>query len=206
MNESSHLPYSKHSPHPLNPHGSLRYKIVILGSMGAGKTTLIRSVAGEHMVDTDVHNHDSGHIKPTTTVAMDYAEIPLPEGDRLSLYGAPGQDRFDFMWNHLIQGAHGLIILIDAHQAHPSVQLEQYINHLKQHEPIPTVIGLTHMDLVEKPDEIMQTVVQRFAHLFSILPIDAREPEHLMLLMDVLFQDMDPILASMEEPSFQEDE
>ena len=69
------------------------HKIVVLGAMGAGKSTLVRALAGDRVVDTDVANTDSASDKLSTTVAMDYADIDLPNGDRLRLYGTPGQAR-----------------------------------------------------------------------------------------------------------------
>ena len=60
------------------------HKIVVLGGMGSGKSTLVRAIAAGAVVDTDVPNSDrDGADKASTTVAMDYADIDLPNGDRL---------------------------------------------------------------------------------------------------------------------------
>ncbi len=75
------------------------HKVVVLGGMGSGKSTLVRSIAAGAVVDTDVANSDRlGADKASTTVALDYADIDLPNGERLRLYGTPGQQRFDFLW------------------------------------------------------------------------------------------------------------
>ena len=76
----------------------IEHKVVILGAMGAGKSTLVRAVAGGTVIDTDVLNTDASSSKLATTVAMDYADVNLPNGDRLRLYGTPGQERFSFIW------------------------------------------------------------------------------------------------------------
>lgn len=74
------------------------HKVVVLGGMGSGKSTLVRSIAAGAVVDTDVANSDRlGADKASTTVALDYADIDLPNGERLRLYGTPGQQRFDFL-------------------------------------------------------------------------------------------------------------
>src|SRR3977135_4545485 len=51
--------------------------------------------------------------KTTTTVAMDFGRLPLAEGLVLYLFGTPGQRRFWFMWDDLVRGAIGAIILVD---------------------------------------------------------------------------------------------
>ena len=81
------------------------HKVVVLGGMGSGKSTLVRSIAAGAVIDTDVANSDRlGADKASTTVALDYADIDLPNGERLRLYGTPGQQRFDFLWPILLQG------------------------------------------------------------------------------------------------------
>ena len=64
------------------------HKVVVLGGMGSGKSTLVRSIAAGAVIDTDVANSDRvGADKASTTVALDYADIDLPNGERLRLYG-----------------------------------------------------------------------------------------------------------------------
>ena len=73
------------------------YKLVFAGSMGAGKTTAIGAISEIPPVRTDVANSDlATFAKATTTAAMDYGEVTLDGGDKLRLYGTPGQARFDF--------------------------------------------------------------------------------------------------------------
>ena len=94
------------------------HKVVVLGGMGSGKSTLVRSIAAGAVIDTDVANSDRlGADKASTTVALDYADIDLPNGERLRLYGTPGQQRFDFLWPILLQGARGAVLLLDARRA-----------------------------------------------------------------------------------------
>ena len=81
-------------------------KIVMAGPVGAGKTTFIRSLSEIPVVDTDeIATEDIG--KETTTVAMDFGMLTLDEIP-IFLFGTPGQDRFDFMWEVLCEGALGL--------------------------------------------------------------------------------------------------
>ena len=82
--------------------------------MGAGKTTAIRAISDIPPVNTEAANLDKArHGKAETTVGLDYGETLLEGGEKLRLYGLPGQERFDFMWRILCRGALGVVLLAD---------------------------------------------------------------------------------------------
>ena len=87
------------------------YKILVIGSFSAGKTTFIRTLC-EKYIDTDVELREPIGEKTKTTVALDFGVIELGE-KRVRLYGAPGQKYFFFMWEVLSKGLDGYILLID---------------------------------------------------------------------------------------------
>ncbi|WP_377271954.1 ATP/GTP-binding protein [Peterkaempfera sp. SMS 1(5)a] len=97
-------------------------KIVVVGGFGVGKTTLVRSVSDirplsteETMTQASRGVDDLGGIsgKTSTTVAFDFGRISLNERTVLYLFGAPGQERFWFLWDRLFAGTLGAVVLVD---------------------------------------------------------------------------------------------
>jgi signal recognition particle receptor subunit beta len=96
-------------------------KIVIVGGFGVGKTTMVRSVSEirplnteETMTQAGIGIDDAGvEGKTTTTVAFDFGRISLNESMVLYLFGAPGQERFWFLWDRLFSGTLGAVVLVD---------------------------------------------------------------------------------------------
>ncbi|MFE2375473.1 ATP/GTP-binding protein [Streptomyces sp. NPDC059398] len=97
-------------------------KIVIVGGFGAGKTTMVRSVSEIRPLNTEetmtqagaaVDNTDGVQAKTATTVAFDFGRISIDERTILYLFGAPGQERFWFLWDRLFSGTLGAVVLVD---------------------------------------------------------------------------------------------
>ena len=107
---------------PLSSTASEGLKIVIVGGFGVGKTTMVRSVSEirplsteETMTQAGAGVDDLGGVqdKTTTTVAFDFGRISLDERMVLYLFGAPGQERFWFLWDRLFAGTLGAVVLAD---------------------------------------------------------------------------------------------
>ncbi len=121
--------------------------LVVTGTVGAGKTTFIRSISEIEVVDTDRRATDAvANVKENTTVAMDFGTLQFGDEMALHIYGTPGQIRFDFMWEILIDRAHAYVLLIAAHQPSEFHHARRIMNFMNRRAQIPMMIGITHSD------------------------------------------------------------
>jgi len=122
-------------------------RLVVTGSVGAGKSTFIRSISEIEAVDTDRQATDeTAQMKQRTTVAMDFGRLQFGPDMALHIYGTPGQARFDFMWDILIRKAHAYILLVAAHRPNEFRYARRILSFMNQRQQIPMMIGITHMD------------------------------------------------------------
>lgn len=107
---------------PLGASAANGLKIVVVGGFGVGKTTLIRSVSEIRPLNTEETMTQAGAGiddlscvggKTATTVAFDFGRITLDARNVLYLFGAPGQERFWFLWDRLFSGTLGAVVLVD---------------------------------------------------------------------------------------------
>jgi signal recognition particle receptor subunit beta len=126
-------------------------KIVIVGGFGAGKTTMVGSVSEirplsteETMTRAGIGIDDPSQVehKNTTTVAFDFGRISLDQQRVLYLFGAPGQERFWFLWDRLFSGSLGAVVLVDTRRLEDSFYC---LDRLEAHA-MPFVVAVNRFD------------------------------------------------------------
>ncbi len=172
-----------------------QYKIIFTGPVGAGKTTAINSISDVPPVKTDASASDmTKSRKSSTTVAMDYGIMNLADGEKLHLYGTPGQERFDFMWDILVTGGIGLVLLLDNTRADPFQDMRFFLDAFDKFIVDTTVaIGITQMDLSSKPTiEDYHIQLREMGLKPPVFAVDARVKSDVSLLVQALLYSLDP--------------
>lgn len=176
---------------------SALHKIVFTGPVGAGKTTAIGSISDIEPVSTEAHASDeTAERKDQTTVAMDYGTLQLDGGATLHLYGTPGQDRFDFMWDVLTEGGFGLVIMVDNARERPLDDLAFYVDAFGPFiRKTGVAIGVTRMDIDRTT--ALDDYATRLRELdldAPVFEVDARSADDVKTLLAALLVSLDPLV------------
>jgi signal recognition particle receptor subunit beta len=154
-------------------------KIVVAGGFAAGKTTFVETISEITPLTTEapmtqlsigVDNTGDIRTKTTTTVAMDFGRITLGESTMLYLFGTPGQDRFWFMWDELVRGAVGAIVLVDTRRL---ADCFPALDFFEQHK-VPYVVALNRFDgqLHHRTEDVCEALA--INPTIPVFPVDAR--------------------------------
>lgn len=156
-------------------------KIVVAGGFGAGKTTLVGSVSEIPPVTTEAvmteasteHDDLSGTPeKTTTTVAMDFGRLTLERELIMYMFGTPGQARFWFMWDDIVRGAVGAVIVVDSRRLSDCFDAVDYF---ETNGRIPYVIALNRFNgQLDYTTEQIREALEIEPHI-PIVDFDARD-------------------------------
>ena len=176
-------------------------KIVVTGPFSAGKTTLIRTISEITVLSTEKDITDQTRsTKAETTVAMDFGRITIDHDLVLYLFGTPGQDRFDFMWEILGEGMLGYVLLVDAQRPESLSEAIAILAAFKKMARVPFVVGLNRAQGADPEVESNVRAVLGLEDSVPVVPCDATDRQSVKdVLLALLYAVVDSLDVAAAE-------
>ncbi|WP_329121001.1 GTP-binding protein [Streptomyces sp. NBC_01465] len=180
-------------------------KIVIVGGFGVGKTTMVRSVSEIRPLNTEETMTEAGRpvddtsavrTKTATTVAFDFGRITIDERTVLYLFGAPGQERFWFLWDRLFAGTLGAVVLVDTRRLADS----WYAIDRLEHHGTPFIVACNDFGgAIHTPEQLRAAL--DLSPDVPLVDCDARDRTSSKYVLIALLQHLHALAAAERTPT-----
>jgi uncharacterized protein len=194
-------PYAE--PVPGAPRPPVPVKIVIAGGFGVGKTTAVSVIseippltteAAITSVAAEIDRTGQVPAKTTTTVALDFGCITIDQELKLYLFGTPGQDRFDFMWEILGEGMLGYVVLVDASRPESLDEAAGIVRAFRKMAHVPCVVALNRAEGIDESEERRVRETLDLEPDVPVVPCDATDRESVKaVLLALLYAVVDSL-------------
>jgi uncharacterized protein len=167
---------------------TVSHQVVFAGPFGVGKTTALRAVSDIPVVNTDVASSEVtpdalAQGKTTTTVGFDYGEWRFPDGQRVSLIGVPGQDRFEAMWDAIIPRSSAIVLWVYGDRDPQLYECEKWLSALAQRKAVARLaVAVTRVSAHDSEVVLgpFRDLVSQYHQLAPVITADPRNPSDVM--------------------------
>jgi uncharacterized protein len=167
-------------------------KVVVTGPFDAGKSTFIRTISDTTVLSTERRVTEDVASSGSTTVAMDFGRLSLPGQLALYLFGTPGQERFEFMWDILAEGMLGFVLVVDAVRLDHGggEEAERIRRHFTELSDVPFVVAVTKAEGRRDDAEAKARSALRIPAEVPVVVADAREREDVKRVLVTLLREV----------------
>ncbi|MBW3663963.1 MAG: ATP/GTP-binding protein [Actinobacteria bacterium] len=162
-------------------------KVVVTGPFGAGKTTFIQTISEITVLSTErqVSDH-TRKMKEQTTVAMDFGRITVAADLSIYLFGTPGQERFDFMWEILAEGMLGFVLMVDVQRDESLDEARRILEFFTDIAQVPFIVAANKVegDAEGTVDEVRRRL--EIPDGVEVVAVDARERDDVKMALVTL--------------------
>lgn len=161
----------------------IQHQLVFIGSFGVGKTTAVKSlsdvevVSMEAVANAEIKVAGLDSQKTTTTIGFDYGECHLDTQETISLYGIPGQARFENVWDNLLPRCTGVVLWLFGNKSNHLQDCENWLKILERRKVIRKLaVALTRVEHSDEQSlEACRELVKRYHPYAPVLTADPRD-------------------------------